>query len=263
MSDIILSEEFVKRLERLAVLRNRLAGLFERREHMVTFESNTLVALYTERVGKLQYEEFTLKVEVMRLKRKAQLMQVYINRGEKIEQQKIEQRLEKEFAEYQRQIDEQTKAIQAANDYLRSPLLSEEENQELKHLYHILVKRLHPDWNPKLSQEMKDMFVRAQAAYKMCNLQELRNILLMLNAEEPKQEVHEDEITHLEEAICKLEERIKQLNESFPFNLREKIEDEIWVEEQQKEIRERIAKLIEEKKVWELFVGTLTNKNEA
>lgn len=260
MADITLSEEALQKRQKIAELRNYLSQLFEECEHMITFEKNLLIAQYTDLIGKLQYEEFVERVAVMKLKRKSQMMQAYVNRGERIAYQEIEQQLNVEFAAYQQQIEEQIETIKVAKSYLDSPLMSEDDSADMKRIYRLLVKRLHPDWNPELSQDKKDLFVRAQAAYKVCDVQELRNILLMLDTEEEiqiKEKSIDDDILRLEKSIEDIKERIHKLGNTFPFTFREQLRDQIWIEKRQSEIRESIQTLKEERMIWETYVGTL------
>lgn len=261
MADITLSEEALQKRQKIAELRNLLSQLFEEREHMITFEKNLLIAQYTDLIGKLQYEEFVVKVAVMKLKRTAQLIQVSINRGEPIVPQTIAQQIDVEFAEYQQEIEEQIETIKAAKTYLEAPLMSEDDSADMKRIYRLLVKRLHPDWNPEISQDKKDLFIRAQAAYKVCDVQELRNILLMLETEEEiqiKEKNIDDDILRLEKSIDDIKERIHKLENTFPFTFRKQLIDQIWIEKRQSEIRANIQTLTEERMVWETYVSTLS-----
>jgi adenine-specific DNA methylase len=84
---------------------------------------------------------------------------------------------------------------------------------------------LHPDWNENLTEQEEELFVRAQAAYKMSDLPELRNILLVLNKEKSADELKEanidEEIAKLENSRADLQSKIDQLNETFPFTYAE------------------------------------------
>lgn len=260
MADITLSEEALQKRQKITELRNQLSQLFEEREHMITFEKNLLIAQYTDLIGKLQYEKFVEKVAVMKLKRKAQLMQASINRGEHIVPQAIEQQIDAEFAEYQQEIEEQIETIKAAKSYLEAPLMSEDDSTDMKQIYRLLVKCLHPDWNPEISQNKKDLFIRVQAAYKACDVQELRNILLMLDAEDIqiKEKNIDDDILRLEKSIDDIKERILKLKNTFPFTFREQLDDQTWIKRRQSEIHASIQTLKEERMIWETYVSTLS-----
>ena len=259
--EIMLSPEALEKRRKIVELRGELAVLFEKRDYMVAQEKPRLTALYIEKIGKLQYEEFALKVDVMKLKRKHQLIQASLNRGEQPNMDLVESTLEVEFMDYQMQIEAQAESIRAAKSFLEAPLMSEEDASDLKRIYRILIKRLHPDWNPGLSEERKELFVRAQAAYKSNDVQELRNILLMIEADEPiqiQEETIDDDITRLEKSLDDIRSRVDKLNAMFPFDHRDKLYDEKWIEEKQTEIKTSIARLKDEKQQWQIFIFSQT-----
>ena len=267
MTNIALTPDFVAKRERIAALRTEVASLYELRDDMLTYEQPKLIALYTTQIGQLKYEEYSLDVEVRKLKRQMQLAQAAVNRGEQPNVLNINRIVEEEFAIYQEQLEAQLQSIKASQEYLASPILTKEDSEEMKHIYKVLVKRLHPDWNPNLPQDKSDLFFRAQAAYKMSNLQELRNILLMLDSEEtPRSTTIEEadaEITTLEQSVAQLKKRIKEIEEAFPFTLQDQLYDEKWVEQERTTIKQHIEQLTEEKNKWGLFVSGLFIGNNA
>lgn len=60
--EICLSEKVQQQRKRIVVLREELAALYEQREFMTSHERDELTALYTMNIGKLQFEEFSLKL---------------------------------------------------------------------------------------------------------------------------------------------------------------------------------------------------------
>ena len=262
--EILLSPEALEKRRRIVELRAELADLFEKRDYMISQEKPRLTALYIDLVGKLQYEEFVIRVEVMKLKRKHQIIQAALNRGERPDTEVVERIVELEFIDYQAQIEAQAESIKAAKSYLEAPLMTEEDASDLKRIYRILIKRLHPDWNPDLSEERKELFVRAQAAYKSNDVQELRNILLMIEADEPvqiKEETIDDDIARLERSLADLQARVDKLNAMFPFDHRDKLYDKEWIENKQAQIKDSIARLTDEKQQWQVFIFAQTGVN--
>lgn len=260
-SHIINYSGELSRAEYLAKLKNDLAELFGKREYMLNYEKATLLAAYTKWIGSYKYEEFSLQVTIKRQQRKAQIIQAHINRNEPIIIEAIEDQLNEEFAEYEQLLQEQLEQIKAATEYLESPVLSEEEAKELKQIYRILVKRLHPDWNPDLTQEERDLFMRVQAAYKTANLQELRNILLMIDIQKPTTRQDKDielEIAQYEKSIADMKERIEKLEQTFPFTMREILADEEQLKKQQEEIQANILKLRADEEKWMAYVAAMS-----
>ena len=258
--DIVLSPEVLEKRNRLTALRAELADLFEKREFMVSHERDQLTALYTSLIGQLQYEEYALKVSISKLKRTSELIQARRNRGESVDMAAINQQVESEFWEHQQRIQQQIEDLKAANALLNSPILTDEAATELKNIYRVLVKRLHPDWNENLTEQEEELFVRAQAAYKMSDLPELRNILLVLNKEKSADELKEsnidEEIAKLENSQADLQSKIDQLNETFPFTYRERLSDFAWVNSEQEKLKKHIQELTTEKMSWETFLAS-------
>ena len=76
--------------EKLEMLRSELAALYEKREHMLSFEKSQLLAEYVKWIGTFQHEEFSLQISIKRLQRKSQIIQACINRDEPIVVEAIE-----------------------------------------------------------------------------------------------------------------------------------------------------------------------------
>lgn len=258
MNEIAITEEMQQKRQYLIMLRSELADLFETRENMLSQEQPQLTALYTALIGTLQYDEYALQVAIRRLKRKSQLIQVYINRGVRVDYKQIETQLEQEFYEYKQQLNAQEESLRAAKAILEAPEISPDDSADMKRIYRLLVKRLHPDWNPNLPESMRDLFVRAQAAYKSCDVQELRNILLMLDSVEKvevKPETLDDDIARLEKTKADLVAKIEKMNTCFPFSYRDKLSDKDWVRQKQESIKHNIAALQEELHTWEAYLA--------
>ena len=260
MSTICLTETSKHKRNRIAILRQKLAELFEKRENMVSFEKDALTTAYTMLIGKLLYEEFSLNVHLSKLKRTSELLQAKRNRGEQVIIEDIQRQVEQEFAEFQAKLEEQKRELQAAQQWLTNPVLDEAETAELKSIYRLLVKRLHPDWNPDLTEQEREMFVRAQTAYKMGDLQELRNILLVLEKAKPDDELNledtDKQIESLEKSLEDLQAKIDQLNKQFPFTYRERINNEDWVKKEQEKIKRNIDALKTEVSTWETYLAS-------
>ena len=233
-------------LRRLEELKRESADLFNKRDEMLTYEYPHLVSLYLTLIGQLQYEEFSLDVEVKVLSMRLSLIQAYINRNQIPDYEAVEEKVRIEKENYQKLLNERMEDIKAAKEYLASPLLSQEDSRELKALYVLLVKKLHPDINPGQPESHKELFLKVVAAYKSQDLATLRQILLMVETdsmEDLPEETLQDQIGKLEDTVARIKERIDELEAQFPFNIREKIYDKEWVAEQQGLIKESIEAL--------------------
>jgi len=260
VKEITISEEVHKLQLQLDSLKRESSKLWEQIEHMLSFEKHNLYSLYQSLIGQLQYDEFALKTEVSRLRRKAELLQAAINRNGKPDETDVEKELDAEFEEYTEALKDHLKSIEQAKKYLESPSLSEEEAAELHSNYLLVAKKLHPDINPDITPEQNDLFIKATAAYKDCNLNALRQIVLMLDistVEELPAETLEQRIQKVTELIESYKNKIEKIESDFPFTFKKLLSDQAWVENLQNEIKQNIELLKSQKEQQSQYVQIL------
>lgn len=250
--NIDLSPESKRLRELYPNLKIEFAALFQERDFMLSYEEGFLTALYLKHIGQKQYQLFCLKTETAQLRRKQQLIQTDLNRGEKPDLRTIEKTIGKEFALYFKEIKQQMENLEKAKNLLLSPCLSKEEAEEIKKLYRMLVRRLHPDLNPNLSQQESDLFNQVQVAYKLCNLDKLREFTLLISSSlEDKASETKDSLRMtvelLENQIADIKDKIEKLNKEFPFSFKELLADESWIKEQQTRLNKEIEECEKEK----------------
>ena len=229
---------------RYEMLKREFSELFSLKNEMISHDLPYLTSLYLELIGRKLYEVYCLSLELSILKQRMTLLQAYVNRNEVPDVKAVDKKINVQFAEYQKRIEEEAKKLAAARDYLlKGSLLSEEETKELRTIYFMIVKRLHPDVNPNLNEKDKELFIKAQAAYEMLDLDSLRLILISLDLDNPPPvEAYklEEMVEKLTENVRELQSQIDKLNLEFPFILKEKLINEEWVkselESAQKEI---------------------------
>lgn len=252
MTQIELSADSIRKREKLEHLRKEYAQLCAEREEMISFEKESLYTLYLNLVGHANYEVFCLSVEVSALKLKVQLAQAAFNRSEKPNLAEIEKTVKKQLEHYYEQIAQQARNLEIAKT---STPIAHEQSRELKELYRLLVKRLHPDLHPEQEDRFNDLFLQVQTAYRTLDLDFLRQVVLKLEMDEiDLKELSapntEQFIERLEKQIEELSKNIKELNATFPFNYREKLSDRNWVEEEKKQLHERKKQLEREKQIY-------------
>lgn len=147
---------------------------------MLQHEKPLLTALYLNKIGHKQYKSFCLSIELQRLKFRLSLLQAYANRNERPDLKAVDKKVETTFEEYNRQIEAEAERLAAAKRFLSGNFLTSENSKKLRELYYFIVKRLHPDINADLSDNMKDLFIQAQAAYDLGDLEILQQIALLL-----------------------------------------------------------------------------------
>ncbi len=217
-------------------LKSEFSELFALKNQMLHHDESFLTALYLEKIGFKLYEVYRLQVELSRLKLRVSLMQSYVNRNECPDLDNIEKKILTEFSFFQQKIEEDARRLAAAKEFLKGSFLSDEEVKQLRDIYYSIVKRLHPDVNPNFSDEMKELFIKAQIAYEISDLPTLKEVFLMLDMLNYHSEVitedFEQIIYRLKENVNKLKQQIQQINERFPFIHKVNLFDEKWITSQ-------------------------------
>ena len=243
------------------ILKKEFTELFAQKNDMHTQEEQVLTALYLTAIGQKQHQKYCLSVEIKLMTQRISLYQAYFNRNEYPDIVVIEQKMQKQFAEFQQKIADEAKRIALAKDFLKEGFLSEGDVKKLKDVYRQIVKRLHPDINPDVTDAEKDLFVKAQAAYDLCDLITLNAILLSLDTSEHKTEVEpldlKAQVDTLEKHVSKLQQLIATLEKQFPFTFREKLADEGWVDAERAQLDAEIEELTAEKNKYNDYLKLL------
>ena len=260
MSDIDLSEESKRQRQIITDLRNQYTTLFATRDYMLSHEKGVLYVMYLNAVGQKQYELLCLRTDVSAIKMKVQLAQAYINKDEKPDTKKIKIEIDARLSDYYKQIADKAEELKSVKEV---KFVSDDESKEIKGLYQMLVKRLHPDLNP--GEDTSDLFLKAQTAYKTSNLGVLRQITLSLDLNDNsilrKIEICSDwksYETTLKKQIDSIRQDIQTLNEQFPFNYRDKLNDQEWISSQKTLMEKEKEALIEEKERYEKYYLLMT-----
>ena len=233
-------------LDENALLREELAHLLTEEHDLVHLVKPNLLALYQKKIGAWELRGLQAQVAAMGARRRLEMAQAAVNQGRKPDLGEIDGLLELELLEWQQKIQEAAERLASAEHRL-GHLLTAVEDRELKKLYYALVKKLHPDVNPDLTDDQRRLWLRVQAAYEHSDVQELRALSLL--AERPcllpttsagLDTLRRDRAT-LETQIAAMLKGIEQLESQPPFTLRQQLADEAWLAERRQEIETRIA----------------------
>lgn len=170
------SPEFEKAKAGLLELRAEYAALLSEYDEMTGTVRANLESEYMMRIGRKEHQLFTLRIRIMEIRREIALYQAAKNRGEVLSREEVRVVIEKEFAEYRKQLAEQREKVRLAEELHFGKKLSAADSKAIKTLYHDLVKMLHPDVNPELPPEAKNLWLKIAAAYRDWDWQEL-NVL--------------------------------------------------------------------------------------
>jgi hypothetical protein len=232
MSDIIINPEYDDLLSLIQQLETELAELVYDRDRLLYHICPKLQTEYMLSIGKLEYAVFEYQCKILRIKRKIEIIQAFLNREQSYNIAEIEIQLDKEYREYAEKLLEKQKEIQKArlkNSSYGKPF-TEEEASELKKLYTLIVKKLHPDINPNTTEKQHCQFVDAVNAYKNANLSEIRIIYLLLEKTTDTETVNsidklktKKDLLHNEKNY--LLDEIQKIKEMFPYSVKDLLQD--------------------------------------
>lgn len=168
-----------------------------------------LAERYVREIGCYEVEEVKMEFEVRRAKRKLTLLNQAKNRGESIDTEAIEEELDKEFSEWEAQIQAAIqRQIELLGTYAGVEYLSETDSKQLKKLYRAIAKRLHPDVSPNQEEYFLALFLSAQAAYAKGDLSTLQAIEISTRHLDTKQALEQVDIPSDEDGSKALIEQL-------------------------------------------------------
>ena len=240
-----LSPEIIKLQEDISSLEKELGKVILEQDEMLNTVKPNLEAEYQKKIGYKELERMETEITVRRYKRQIELIQAAVNRQESIEEDEIEKKLDNEFKEWYKKIEEQYRKVKEAEDRLKC-LMSDEDNAEFNKLYRRLVFKLHPDLNPNRSKDEENLWHRVQLAYEGGDLEEMRSLAIIIDSQHEtielpsSKDVLKKRKTKLTEQIQKIINNMSELEQKFPFNIIDKLADNDWVNTKIEEIQEQI-----------------------
>ncbi|NLA04673.1 MAG: hypothetical protein GX881_03025 [Firmicutes bacterium] len=230
-------------------LRAKISMLHLEHDELLHVECKNIETAYMLAIGGLEYKAYEIECAILRLKRKAELIQVKKNRQEKIVLSEIEERLNTEFAEYQARLNEQIEKMNEALERKRRIPLTREETREFKKLYRLIVRSLHPDINPDLDEAKRELFNNAVTAYKNGDIDGLRAISVIVTGQisPGEQSSPVSQLVKEKERLSKLQqvigEKIEAIKAEYPYTMKSLLMDPEQAEARKAEIESKIEQL--------------------
>lgn len=243
------------------------AGDYEYYESLVYKKENLLKEcdhLYNEYLrefGDLKIEAFSLKIDVIALKKSIAYCQAALNHGMTVNKASMEEYVRRQMASFKAELEELKSNRTTAGRILGSVSLYEVE--QIKKIYREIVKVIHPDLSPLMIDfpYLHNLFLKATSAYKANDLAGLEEIQVLLNkflSENGLKSISVI-IDDLEGKIRKLEEKIEEIVSTEPYAFKELLEDEELIEETKESFRKEIEEYETYKLQLEKVLGELTN----
>jgi hypothetical protein len=210
-----------------------------------------LLAQFQQRLGPWELAVLQLRCEVLRTKRKIELIQQQLNQGKTPDLKEIDDSLEVEFLMWQQRIKEATEKIKEAQAANAEPLSPAEATERTK-LYRLLVKRLHPDLNSEQNEWHRQLWQELTVAYQTGDLEAMRAIASALDAlnDDKKPPLEMDQVSDLQAEHLRLQkscreqrDRLAKLKQQPPLSLRCQWLDDAWVEQRRATLDTEAAEL--------------------
>ena len=202
-------------------LKEKLTQLIFEYDNLMDHICPEIERRYVLEFGTYEYSLYKVELEIDKQKRKLKLIQTEINHENEIDMSKIEEKVSKEFEEYEKQLQDQIDEIKLLEE-TKVEKLSESDSKKLKQIYRMLIKRLHPDLNPNPSFLEISLFIKATNAFKKGDLEELESVVAILPDESTDET---SEIDNLRNLVKSYEDKIVKLKNDYPYNKKELLEN--------------------------------------
>ena len=245
-NEIILNLEYENLKKELLKKRTELSMLVLQRDELKYVICKNIETKYMLELGSLEYCLYQSECIIMRLKRKVELIQMRINRQEKIDVSAIDKLLDEQFREYQQKLEEKIKKMNEAIERNNGEVLTEQQVKELKKLYRAIVKALHPDLNPSVTKQQIKLFQNAVTAYKNGDLQTLRIINEMISNNHSEDdntdniEKMRDELIRLDRMISSINGDVEKIKSEYPYTMKDILFDKEQLNQRKQELKDNI-----------------------
>ena len=245
-NEIILNLEYENLKNELLKKRTELSMLVLQRDELKYVICKNIETKYMLELGNLEYRLYQSECIIMRLKRKVELIQMRINRQEKIDVSAIDKLLDEQFREYQQKLEEKIKKMNEAIERNNGEVLTEQQVKELKKLYRAIVKALHPDLNPNVTKQQIKLFQNAVTAYKNGDLQTLRIINEMISNNHSEDdntdniEKMRNELIRLDRMISSINGDVEKIKSEYPYTMKDILFDKEQLNQRKEELKDNI-----------------------
>ena len=190
------------------------------------------------------------------LKRKIELVQSAINKGNDFDVSEIELQVAGELANAELKLMSEAAKLESAKQILTN-LDTPERSAELRKIFKQMAKQLHPDANPQLTAEQMDIWHLVKDAYESGDVEKLKALQVVYEKELNQLKNGLESLTEAElslrnnalaEGIRLLNEELKAIRSEFPFTIEQQIKDEEWVIEEATRLKKELESLKEYEK---------------
>jgi hypothetical protein len=250
MSDNKINVESVefpeeKKTADMAALKEESAAALARRDELRFVVCRNIEMDYMLRFGEIEIDVLECQCEALRSKRRIELIRKKQQEDESFRMQEIEELLDDEFEKYSDQIDDQTEKLEAAEERKRGGFLSDKDLADLKAPYQAIVSAFHPDLNPDIAETEKAKYHAAAAAFEAGDPAAIKEIYEALTTLEAEAEEEAGDSAaqsgQMETLLDEIQTEIKEIEKSYPYNVRGMLENEAAASEHKETLMQTIS----------------------
>jgi len=196
---------------------------------------------YIREFGDLLNKAFESKIHCIEKKKIIAYCQKIINKGGIIDPIALEDYISNIMKDYYEELREMLELSASAKNSLS---ISEHTLRKIKKIYYSIAKIIHPDMNPKLQKDktINDLWNRIVIAYECNNLEELEELQVLVNnyLKSINYEYKEIVIPNIAEKIFKLNDEIKKIINTDPYQFKYLLADKEAIKEYKQDIENEI-----------------------
>ncbi len=259
MNELILSPEYEAIRKELEKLRSEFVRKMYELDELRYVICENIESEYMLELGDLEYKVYRQECEYRRLKRKLELIQRALNHNMVLDVKAIERTLSEEFEIYRIELENMMEKMNKAIERSSMRSLSKEESVELRSYYRAIMKKIHPDMNPDLSDQQLKLFFNAVEAYKNGDVKTLKLIHTMIEDENidtfilDSLDNYKKLKERLEDSIDAIDAQTENIKSHFPYNVK-------WLLEDKEELHLKKEQMKESYDQYKESIGFLSEK---
>ena len=217
---------------KIAFLRSSTAFVIAQIQELEKFVKPTIQARYQVSIGPSELTHLELQYTLAGIKRQLVLGQGYRNPWA-VDWKSIKQQVSEELTGWEDRLSRKRAEIHTAQKYLNEHQ-SAFDDPELKTLFREIIQIIHPDLNSIQSEQTRQLWPQAQAAYQRADLGALQTLMetLSTTTEEPpptSDSLRCDQYNELRAHSQRLKDKLDELQRDPVFVLRSQLSDPTWI----------------------------------
>ena len=219
-------------------LKNDVLNLLYEIDKDIFHTSKILEKRYLTELGSTEYESFLLQYQLLRQKRKYEIIKDLLDNNRFLDLEFVEKILDVDFEEHLTLVKARADLLSEALAAPEPLMLTKLEEQELADLYKTLLDYFHPTFNPSLSTIQNEQFLTGVTAFINKDIQGLKSLVQTLP---PKTSLEDNQQENLTVAWADLIKQKETLYKAFPFSNLELLNDHVLLKNRLDDFNQQIT----------------------